>query len=304
MKADSQEAFSDLKHDEAAIMSPGVLLRDRRLALHLNEWDIAREMRLQTQYILDLEADNFDAFSSLAFVRGYLRGYAKLVGVSESDVMQLFNQLSLQDKVATGVPRYITRDRRHGDRYWRWMGLGVIAFIAISLVLWWQNYNSNIKTLNTSVDTTLSQVSTLQKSLQAENTAAQTPATSTVATPDQVGGALGASADLLNSTTTTNSSTSASATASAQNTTAMPATPMAVVPASNANVATNPTTMVPANNATTASPAPGGTADSTTTTNTTTPAFKPKRKRAQSQSDLSSAHAPIVDGQAPRLGEN
>jgi cytoskeleton protein RodZ len=289
MKADSQEAFSDLRHDEAAIMSPGALLRDRRLALHLNEWDIAREMRLQTQYILDLEADNFDAFSSLAFVRGYLRGYAKLVGISEMDVMQLFNQLSLQDKVSTSVPKYITRDRRHGDRYWRWMGLGVIAFIAISLVLWWQNYNSNIKTLNTSVDTTLSQVSTLQKTLQAENTAAQTPAT-----PDQVGGALGASADLLNSTTTANPS------APAQNTTAMPATPMTVTPAGNANTAPMaPASTMPASNAI-ASPAPETTANSTTT-----PAFKPKRRHAaQSQSDLSSAHAPIVDGQAPRLGEN
>lgn len=292
MKADSQEAFSDLKHDEAAIMSPGILLRDRRLALHLNEWDIAREMRLQTQYILDLEADNFDAFSSLAFVRGYLRGYAKLVGVSEADVMQLFNQLSLQDKVVTSAPRYITRDRRHGDRYWRWMGLGVIAFIAISLVLWWQNYNSNIKTLNTSVDTTLSQVSTLQKTLQAENTAAQTPVTPTTATPDQVGGALGASADLLNSTTATDASTSASA----QNTTAMPATPMAAVPASNANTAA----MAPTTDATASS----ATANSTTTTNTTTPEFKPKRKGVQSQSDLSSAHDPVVGGPAPRLGEN
>jgi cytoskeletal protein RodZ len=197
----------------------------------------------------------------------------------------------LQDKVATSVPRYITRDRRHGDRYWRWMGLGVIAFIAISLVLWWQNYNSNIKTLNTSVNTTLSQVSTLQKTLQAENTAAQTPATPT---PDQVGGALGASADLLNSTTTANPSTPA------QNTTAMPATPATVIPANNANAATTPTTTVPADNAT-ASPAPGAAANSTATTNTTTPAFKPKRKH---QSDLSGAHDPVVGGPAPRLGEN
>ena len=98
MKEISQEqagAFPDLKHDKAVIMSPGALLRDRRLALHLNEWDIAREMRLQTQYILDLEADNFDAFSSLAFVRGYLRGYAKLVGIAEMDLIHLFNTFSL-----------------------------------------------------------------------------------------------------------------------------------------------------------------------------------------------------------------
>jgi cytoskeleton protein RodZ len=303
MKADSQEAFSDLRHDEAAVMSPGALLRDRRLALNLNEWDIAREMRLQTQYILDLEADNFDAFSSLAFVRGYLRGYAKLVGVSEIDVMQLFNQLSLQDKVATGVPRYITHDKNSGDRYWRWMGLGVIA--SISLVLWWQNYNSNIKTLNTSVDTTLSQVSTLQKTLQAENAPAQTQTTPATPTPDQVGGALGASADLLNNSVP--NPTVPAGTTAIQNTAVAPAVPTTVVPANNANsAATMPTaapiTMAPASNTTAASTSVT-TANSTAATNTTTPVAQPA-KRKNTQSNLSSAHAPIVDGQAPRLGDN
>ncbi len=298
MKADSQEAFSNLRHDEAAVMSPGALLRDRRLALHLNEWDIAREMRLQTQYILDLEADNFDAFSSLAFVRGYLRGYANLVGISEIDVMQLFNQLSLQEKVVTGVPRYITHDKNRGDRYWRWMGLGVIAFIAISLVLWWQNYNSNIKTLNTSVHTTLSQVSTLQKSLQAENAPTQTQATPATLALDQVGGALGASAGLLNNPTVP------AGTAAIQNTAVAPAVQTIVVPANNANTAvTAPTTPAPASN-TTAAPTPAITANSTAAITTATPAATHPTPKKHTQSDLSSAHAPIVDGQAPRLGDN
>lgn len=296
MKADSQEAFSDLRHDEAAITSPGALLRDRRLALRLNEWDIAREMRLQTQYILDLEADNFDAFSSLAFVRGYLRGYAKLVGIAEMDVMQLFNQLSLPDKVVAGVPRYITHDRSHGDRYWRWMGLGVIAFIVISLVLWWQNYNSNIKTLNTSVDTTLTQVSGLQKTLQAENVAAQTQIKPATTTPDEVNKALGASSDLLsNPTASTTGPTTAAISITTHNTTAAPAT----VPASNAH---SYAATMPANNATT-SPSPATTVNSSTTTNAVKPAFKPKRKQAEPRASQSSAQ-PVVDGQAPRLDDN
>jgi cytoskeleton protein RodZ len=265
MKEISQEqagVFPDLKHDAAAIMSPGALLRDRRLALHLNEWDIAREMRLQTKYILDLEADNFDAFSSLAFVRGYLRGYAKLVGIAEMEVIQLFNQLALQEKVATGIPKYITHDKSHGDRYWRWMSVAVVAFIAISLVLWWQNSNSSLKSLSSSVNTSLSQVSTLQHALEAEKEKAT--ASAAAATPDQVSGALGASADLLPSATTPS------------------ATP-----------ATAPVT-------TSTTPAP--TADATVLPAVTTqPAVKPKKKHSQSES---TAHAPIVDGQAPRFGND
>jgi cytoskeleton protein RodZ len=266
MKEVSQEqagAFPDLKHDAAAITSPGALLRERRLALHLNEWDIAREMRLQTQYILDLEADNFDAFSSLAFVRGYLRGYAKLVGIAEMEVIQLFNQLALQEKVATGIPKYITQDKSHGDRYWRWMSIAVVAFIGISLVLWWQNYNSNLKSLSSSVNTSLSQVSTLQRALAAEKEAAT--ASTVAAAPDQVSGALGASADLLPSATTPS------------------ATPATTPVATSIATSTADATALPA---ATTQPAP---------------AVKPKKKPSQSET---TAHAPIVDGQAPRFGSD
>lgn len=271
-------SFSNLKHDEAAIVSPGALLRDRRLALHLSEWDIAREMRLQTQYILDLEADNFQAFSSLAFVRGYLRGYAKIVGIAEAEIMQLFNQLSLQDKEPVAVPKYITHDKSHSDRYWRWMGLAVLGFVVVSLVLWWQNYNSSLKTMNTSVNSTLEKVSALQNTLNAEAQKAQAEAAATIPTPttEQMSGALGTSATLLESVTSP----------AAQN---------------NANATTTqPGTTMPAGNSSTMTPAaPASMGTSMTTTAVPAPTATPKRK--SQQSNLSSAHDPVVEGQAPRF---
>lgn len=298
MSPNSQEqpgSFSSLKHDEAAITSPGALLRDRRLALHLNEWDIAREMRLQTQYILDLESDNFQAFSSLAFVRGYLRGYAKIVGIAEIEIMQLFNQLSLQDKASVTVPKYITHDKSHSDRYWRWMGLAVLGFVVVSLVLWWQNYNSSLKTMNTSVNSTLDKVSALQNTLNNEAQKAQADATATAPTPttEQVSGTLGTSATLLESVTTPTPQNNANATTTQ---------PAATMPASGNNG-----TMTPANVSGTAitptASAPTSTSVSAsapmTTPNMATPAAAPKR--SSPQSTLSSAHAPVVDGQAPRL---
>ncbi|MCD6045389.1 MAG: integral rane protein [Gammaproteobacteria bacterium] len=296
MKEISQEhagVFPDLKHDEAAITSPGALLRDRRLALQLNEWDIAREMRLQTQYILDLEADNFDAFSSLAFVRGYLRGYAKLVGIAERDVMQLFNQLSLQEKVTTSIPKYITHDKSYGDRYWRWMGLAVVVFIVVSLVLWWQNSNSSLKSLSGSVNTTLSQVSTLQHALQTEkeNIAA--------ATPDQVSGTLGASADLLTKATAASPAAPVALTPAAtsvQNNMTVPSSTAATVSSVPATTPIATPTMTPVIDTPPAAMASSNNADATTSV------AKPQTKH--SQSNLSSAHAPTVDGQAPRLGED
>ncbi len=263
--------FTELRHDEAVMGSPGALLRDRRLALQLSEWDIAREMRLQTQYILDLESDNFAAFSSLAFVRGYLRGYAKIVGIPEMEVIQLFNQLSLQDKVTTSVQKYVTQDRSYGDRYWRWMGLAVVGFIVLSLILWWQNYNSSLKSMNTSVSTTLAQVSTLQNALQAEKKSTET--TAAASAPNQLNDALGASGGLL-------SGAAGSTSVPSHNNVAVPSTSSSGGAVSNSS--TNAGTLQPKS--------------------TTAPSEGMPKNKTSSKSNLSRAHAPIVDGQAPRFG--
>lgn len=310
MSPNSQEqsgSFSSLKHDEAAITSPGALLRDRRLALHLNEWDIAREMRLQTQYILDLETDNFQAFSSLAFVRGYLRGYAKIVGIPEAEIMQLFNQLALQEKASVSIPKYITHDKSHSDRYWRWMGFAVMGFVLVSLILWWQNYNSSLKTMNTSVNSTLEKVSSLQNTLNAETQKAQTEAAATVPTPttEQVSGTLGTSATLLGgvtTNTTTNSNahgttgTQAVSTTPVSNsgmTTATPATPNATTPL---------TTVVPVPTTSNAPMVAPVTPDALAAPSTTMPnTVAPTPPKKSHQSNFSSAHDPVVEGQAPRL---
>lgn len=297
-------SISDLKHDEAAISSPGALLRNKRLALKLNEWDIARQMRLQTQYILDLEADNFDAFSSLAFVRGYLRGYANIVGVKDVEVMQLFNQLALQDKSpATTVPKYITRGKSHGDRYWRWMGLVVLAFVGISLILWWENYNSSSKTINTSVNNTLQKVSALQDTLNAQMQNPQTQAQAVTPTPstDPINTTLGTSGSLLGSPSTQVNAATPAAISVNNNTAPTPApvnNTTASTPAPNNTVAP----VIPSNTALTTPEPLNGSVSSTTMPNTTAVAPTPTPSKRKSRlSNLNSAHDPTVDGQAPRL---
>jgi cytoskeleton protein RodZ len=297
-----EEKTSELTHDSAVVMSPGALLRDRRLALHLNEWDIAREMRLQTQYILDLENDNFDAFSSLAFVRGYLRGYAKIVGIDEADVIQLFNQLSVQEKPSMNVPKYITHSSSRSDTYWRWMGVFVIGFIGISVVLWWQNHGETTNSLSTSVTATLEKVNTLERNLTAEQDAekAKVEAAAAVeaANPIQQLGTSGAllthsatqpmNGNNQNNTAVTTAENGNINASSANNPMMMNNTTNTMMPnTSMSNAAeSNPMTEMQPNNAN----------SNAATTPASTPAAPSHHKKS------SQMHEPVIDGQAPRFG--
>jgi cytoskeleton protein RodZ len=56
-----------------------------------NEWsveDVASELNLKGDVIRGLESDDFSALPERTYVRGYLRSYARLLGIQESEVLE------------------------------------------------------------------------------------------------------------------------------------------------------------------------------------------------------------------------
>jgi cytoskeletal protein RodZ len=67
--------------------SPGIRLQTRRLK---NEWsieDVAADLNLRIEVIAALEADDYSTLPERTYVRGYLRAYARLLGIQEEEVL-------------------------------------------------------------------------------------------------------------------------------------------------------------------------------------------------------------------------
>ena len=67
--------------------SPGIRLQTRRLK---NEWsieDVAADLNLRIEVIAALEADDYSKLPERTYVRGYLRAYARLLGIHEEEVL-------------------------------------------------------------------------------------------------------------------------------------------------------------------------------------------------------------------------
>ena len=68
--------------------SPGIRLQTRRLK---NEWsieDVAADLNLRIEVIAALEADDYSKLPERTYVRGYLRAYARLLGIHEEEVLE------------------------------------------------------------------------------------------------------------------------------------------------------------------------------------------------------------------------
>lgn len=65
----------------------GPRLRKAREAKGLGPADVARQLRLETRIIEALERDDRAALPSITFVKGYVRSYARLVGLDEEPLL-------------------------------------------------------------------------------------------------------------------------------------------------------------------------------------------------------------------------
>ena len=83
----NEEMFPN-QDDQA--LGPGKLLQIAREEKNLRPEDVAYEIRLTPSQVLALEENDYSKMPEETYVRGYLRNYARLVGVPENSILMAF----------------------------------------------------------------------------------------------------------------------------------------------------------------------------------------------------------------------
>lgn len=111
----------------------GSALRRARESLGLDAADIAQATRIRTAQIVALEADRFDGLPPWPFVLGFVRAYARALGVDPDEAAE-----RLRSEAAVGPPALRAPvGLRHEDRprRGRWLALAAIAFL-VAVTAW------------------------------------------------------------------------------------------------------------------------------------------------------------------------
>lgn len=71
----------------------GNLLKSTREASGLSLDDLATETKIQKRYLTDLEEENFNDMPGKVYEKGFLKTYAQALGLSEKEVMDLYEEI-------------------------------------------------------------------------------------------------------------------------------------------------------------------------------------------------------------------
>ncbi len=117
--------------------SPGQRLRLAREARQLTRDAIAAQMRIEPKVIEALERDDYTRLPAAVFVRGYLRAYAKLVGLAAEPLVDAFDQRTAHVPPPLVLPAAVGPDIESRSGYARWVVLTLALLSLLLFYQWW-----------------------------------------------------------------------------------------------------------------------------------------------------------------------
>lgn len=149
-QANIQEELSE----DMEVMGPGQILSDARKKLGYSQTEVAQKLNFRATLVNEIENEVFDNSLPETFNRGYLRNYAKLVNVSQTDVMASYEQLNIAKAQASELQSFSkgTEKIAENNRI-MWISYFILAVLIGSTVVWWlQNNNQQSQSTNDGVD--------------------------------------------------------------------------------------------------------------------------------------------------------
>jgi len=121
---------ADLARDELPLTSPGAMLARERAAKGLSVAEIAAQLRYSTKQIEALEVDDYAHLPGTTFVRGMIRGYAKILGTPATPMLEALERKQVPPPVTVDLraPRVPFPDgRTRTTRIYVWLCVAMLA---------------------------------------------------------------------------------------------------------------------------------------------------------------------------------
>ena len=178
---------------EPSTLQPGTLLKNKREELGLSQKQISDRLRLRLSIITSIERNEFDSEQVATFTRGYLRSYAKAVGITDKEILHSYQEHCkppVQEQPMQSFSKKTKREK-HDHRIMTITWAILIVLIGMSSLWWWQNSHQDTLTPQEAGATTepsanesssaeekedFATVSGLTKDAQDTSTEAQAPA--------------------------------------------------------------------------------------------------------------------------------
>lgn len=118
----------------------GQRLRQAREAKQWSIEQIAERLHITRQRVIDMENDHYKNSSAETYAKGYLRSYAKLLGISPDEIIDEFDRHEFTLDIERRTPKLIeTKQARSSDRSMKYATYAISLTLVLMVGFWWHN---------------------------------------------------------------------------------------------------------------------------------------------------------------------
>jgi cytoskeletal protein RodZ len=118
-------------------VSPGTALRAEREAQGMSEREAADRLNWMPDYVDVIEKDNYEKLRNPAFARGYVKAYARLMGLDQEKILQDFDRKREEWASEAGSGRKETRPL-HLQNTGVSVVVGLAVLVMLVVFMWWR----------------------------------------------------------------------------------------------------------------------------------------------------------------------
>lgn len=118
----------------------GQILKSNRIAKNINLEDVTKKTKIRKLYLEAIEKDDYQVFDSLAMVLGFIKSYARYLGLDDKQLASVFKRDFDLSKTGQIVPRRsasLSPIKNRPRRYINFMFLPLFLIIGVSITLMW-----------------------------------------------------------------------------------------------------------------------------------------------------------------------
>lgn len=119
------------------VVSPGQMLRDARITKGISQKEVSNRIHLKVSVINDIEHDIFDPEIAQTFVRGYIRCYARFLGIDVADVLSAYDCQNAACEQQAELQSFSRRTKKEAsDNRLMIVSYGIIGFMLLIFLIW------------------------------------------------------------------------------------------------------------------------------------------------------------------------
>lgn len=125
------------------IEKPGFILATHREQLNYSIEYVADKLHLRVQIVELLENDDYQNMPEPVFIKGYIRAYCKLLGISPEPLLDIFNKIHGSEKKLEKALWQSRRPSNRAERLIKLVTTGFVLVVIIAVAVWWRGNKEN-----------------------------------------------------------------------------------------------------------------------------------------------------------------